>query len=56
MPDNELMTVNEVAEYLRVDPNTVYIWLKADKLGSYKTGGVIRISREQLQKFMEAKR
>ena len=44
-------TVKEVAEKLKVKPNTVYQWLRRGKLKYWKIGGAIRISSNTLNKF-----
>ena len=47
--DNELLTVDEVAEILRTTPNTIYRWLRAGKLSGVKIGKEWRIKREVLE-------
>lgn len=46
-----MLTVNEVAERLRVAPITVYRWCYAGKLKSLKIVGVRRIEEEALEEF-----
>ena len=41
----------EVAELLGVSRQTIYNWIRAGKLEAKKLGGVVRISREQLERF-----
>lgn len=51
----ELHTVQWVAEYLKVNPETVYDWVETGKLKSFKTGRHIRISDIHLEEFLGAK-
>lgn len=45
---NELLTVEEVAAFLRTTPNTIYRWLRSGKLPGVKLGKEWRIQREVL--------
>jgi excisionase family DNA binding protein len=45
---SEILTVNEVASYLKVSPTTVRKLAKAGKLPYFKIGGSVRFSRRQL--------
>jgi excisionase family DNA binding protein len=52
--DRKMMTVTEVATYLRVHRITIYRIIKAElPLGQKKIGRVWRFSREQLARFAE---
>lgn len=46
--NEELLTVDEVAEFLRTSPNTIYRWLRAGKLPGVKLGKEWRIRKETL--------
>jgi excisionase family DNA binding protein len=50
MPD-EILTVAEVAEYLRVHPSTIYKLLKARKLPAFRMGSDWRFSRNQIDEW-----
>lgn len=52
MSKNELLTVDEVAEYLRVAPNTVYRWCRDGKLTGIKIGKEWRITQANLDSFL----
>lgn len=41
----ELMTVSQVAEYLRIHPEVIRRWLREGKLQGHKVGGVWRIDK-----------
>jgi putative molybdopterin biosynthesis protein len=46
-------TVQEVADSLNVHPNTIRNWVNSGELKSYKLGNTLRISKEDLEKFLE---
>lgn len=48
-----LLTVEDVAERLRVSKKTVYGWLRSGELRSIRLGGLWRISEEDLAQFIE---
>jgi excisionase family DNA binding protein len=47
-----VMTVKEVAEYLRVHPSTVYRLLKERKIPAFLIGSDWRFNREQIDAWM----
>jgi excisionase family DNA binding protein len=48
--DRDMMTVPEVADYLKVHPTTIYRLLKAgSKLGQFRVGGVWRFRRQLVE-------
>jgi excisionase family DNA binding protein len=53
MPDEQFFTLEEVAERLRVDVQTVRRWIKAGKLAAYKPGREYRIPNSTLEDFLE---
>lgn len=54
MDPNQLMTIDEVALYLRVKKRTVYDWLKKDKIPAIKTVGQWRFKKETIDSWLEA--
>lgn len=48
-------TIEEVASMLKVAYLTVYRWIKANKLVSYKAGKQHRIKKTDLETFMTKK-
>lgn len=50
--ETDLLTVEEVAAYLRVAPNTVYRWFRSGKLTGIKIGKEWRVSRQELDNFL----
>lgn len=47
------MTIKEVAELLRVNKMTIYRYIKAGKIEAYKIGKDFRVSKIELDKFLE---
>ena len=54
MPFNSLMTIDEVAEYLRVKKRTVYDWVKKGKIPAIKAVGQWRFKKEKIDQWLEA--
>jgi excisionase family DNA binding protein len=52
----ELLTVEEAAHALRVDEDTVRLWLRTDQLPGYKLGKSWRIPRSSLLDFLRQSR
>ncbi len=52
MPE-EVMTVPEVAEYLRVNPQTVYRKAKSGELPAVRIGRAIRFRRSELENWLK---
>jgi len=48
-----LMTIEEVADYLRVKKRTVYEWLKKGKIPAFKTVGQWRFKKEKIDRWLE---
>jgi excisionase family DNA binding protein len=49
-------TLPEVAERLKVSRRTVYRWVQAGDLSAYKLGGEFRITKRDLEHFLEPRR
>ena len=54
MLQNEVMTVSEVADYLRLNPQTVYRKAKAGELPALRIGRAIRFRRAELEQWMRS--
>lgn len=50
---DEMLTVAEVASQLRVHQATVRRWIAAGILPAARVGGVVRVSREALERVVE---
>jgi excisionase family DNA binding protein len=49
---DNVLTVKEVAKYLRVHPSTVYKLLKIQQLPAFRIGSDWRFNREQIDAWM----
>ena len=56
MDDNDkIMTLEEVAEYLRVKPQTIYTWAQEKKIPAAKLGKEWRFKKSMIDKwFLES--
>jgi len=52
MNGEALMTVMEVAAYLRMKPTTIYHWVSDRRLPFVKLGSAVRIRRRDLDDFV----
>jgi len=52
----QLMTVEDVAEYLRIKPSTVYEWASNGKLPGVKIGRLWRFERLVIEKWVHENR
>jgi excisionase family DNA binding protein len=58
MQDEQLLTVKEVAERLRANPQTVRRWLREGKLGGVMPGGEklgYRIPESEVRRLLQGK-
>ncbi len=53
MSDHEIMTVEEVALYLRVSERTVYDWAQKGEIPCGKLGSAWRFSRKQVKEWVD---
>ncbi|QIJ72140.1 helix-turn-helix domain-containing protein [Thermosulfuriphilus ammonigenes] len=53
--EEKLMTVKEVAEYLRLDEHTVYRMARKGEIPAFKIAGQWRFKKELLEKWIENK-
>jgi excisionase family DNA binding protein len=54
--DSALLTVEEVAQLLKVHENTVRIWLRSSQLAGIRLGREWRITRADLDRFLADRR
>lgn len=54
MAFQELMTIEEVAKYLRVKKRTIYEWVKNGKIPAIKTVGQWRFKKEKIDSWLES--
>lgn len=51
--DGSILTIKEVAEYLKVNERTVYRLAGAKKLPAFKVGGTWRFLRSDIDKWIK---
>ena len=51
---HELMTIEEVADYLRVKKRTIYDWLKRGKIPAIKAVGQWRFKKTKIDAWLES--
>ncbi len=49
-----ILTVEEVADLLRIKPSTVYAWAAQKKIPSVKMFGALKFEEEEIIKWFEA--
>ena len=52
----QLYTIKEIAEYLKVKVDTVNKWIQKGKLKSYKVAGTVRVTETDLKEFVSKER
>ena len=53
MAETPLMTIEELANYLRVQKRTIYDWLKKGKVPAIKTVGQWRFKKDKIDAWLE---
>ncbi len=51
-----LMDLEELADYLRLQKQTIYNWLHQGKITGIKVGGVWRFDRKEIDDWLKSKR
>ena len=54
MTFRDLMTIEEVADYLRVKKRTVYDWLKKGKIPAMKAVGQWRFKKDKIDAWLDS--
>jgi len=54
--NDELLTVDEAAAYLKVTSAAVYLWIKEKALPTVRAGSLIRIRKAELDEWTERER
>jgi len=54
--DSRLLTVDEVAIWLRVRPSTIYVWTSTKRLPCIRLGGRLRFCRDDVLRWIEARK
>ena len=56
MADDQLMSVKDVAEYLKVDMSTVYLWSQRGQMPAMKVGRMWRYRRSEIDAWLDQRR
>ena len=56
MPYENLMTIEELAEYLRVKKRTIYDWVKKKKIPAVKAVGQWRFKKDSIDAWLDRQR
>lgn len=51
-----LMDLDELADYLRLQKQTIYNWLHQGKISGIKVGGVWRFDRREVDAWLQSRR
>jgi len=51
-----LMDIDELADYLKLQKQTIYNWLHKGKISGLKVGGVWRFNRKDIDTWLKTKR
>lgn len=51
--ENEIMTIEEVAAYLRLKPQTIYTWAQEKKIPAAKLGKEWRFKRSVINRWFD---
>lgn len=51
-----LIDINELADYLKLQKQTIYNWLHQRKISGIKVGGVWRFERREIDAWLKSKR
>jgi len=51
--EEKLMTVKEVAEYLRLDEHTIYRMARKGEIPAYKVAGQWRFKKKMIEEWLE---
>lgn len=54
--NNSLMTIKDVAEYLRVNPRSVYLWVEKNSFPSLRAGDDLRFDKAEVDEWMRRDR
>lgn len=52
----EIMTVNEVADYLKIKTQTVYLWKSQKKLPFVEMNGSVRFDKEDIDAWVRSQK
>jgi len=54
MANGSLMTIDDLAQYLKVKKRTIYEWLKRGRIPAFKAIGQWRFKKEKIDAWLES--
>ena len=51
--EDEILTIEDVAKYLKLKPQTIYSWAKSGKIPAAKLGKEWRFKRSMIEKWFD---
>ena len=51
--DERLLTIDEVANFLNINPMTIYSWVREGKIPAFKIGKVWRFQKSEIDKWLK---
>lgn len=55
MPDDDIMTVEEIARYLKLKPQTIYKWAQEGRIPAAKLGKEWRFRKSLIDRWIDSK-
>lgn len=56
MPDEQMMSIRDVADFLKLNQTTVYAWAQQGTLPGYKLGRTWRFRPSEIEAWLEGRR
>ena len=56
MPDDQLMSIKELAHYLKVNATTIYLWSNRGQIPAIKVGNLWRYRRSEIDEWLNEHR
>jgi excisionase family DNA binding protein len=56
MPDEQFMSIRDVADYLKLNQTTIYAWAQQGMLPGYKLGRTWRFRPSEIEEWLEERR
>jgi excisionase family DNA binding protein len=53
--EKEILTIKEVAEYLKVRPSTIYSWVEHGRIPYNKIGRIIRFRKSEIDRWFDSR-
>ena len=54
--EERLLTIDDVAEFLQVNPMTIYSWVRDGKIPAFKIGKVLRFKKSEIDAWLKKKK